>query len=64
MGRPRKTETRSRQLKFCLTESELENIKRRAEAVGMRPVNFGRALLLDQFRRVARNDPQKAISTR
>ncbi|MGD0188115.1 MAG: plasmid mobilization relaxosome protein MobC [Roseiarcus sp.] len=31
---------------MSLTARELENIKRRAEAVGMRVGNFGRALLL------------------
>ena len=47
MGRPRKTEPRDRQLNLSLTASELQSIERRAQAVGMRPVHFGRALLLD-----------------
>jgi Bacterial mobilisation protein (MobC) len=51
MGRPRKSEPRSRQLNIGLTDSELDSITRRAEAVGMRPVHFGRALLLDQNRK-------------
>jgi Bacterial mobilisation protein (MobC) len=51
MGRPKKSETRSRQLNIGLTDSELDSIRRRAEAVGMRPVHFGRALLLDPSRK-------------
>ena len=47
MGRPKKSEPRDRQLNLSLTASELDSIRRRAEAVGMRPVHFGRALLLD-----------------
>jgi|GEM_PF-2256225 len=46
MGRPRTKEPRNQQLNFSLTQSELESITRRAEAVGLRPVHFGRALLL------------------
>ncbi len=53
MGRPRKSEPRSEQLNLSLTASELASIKRRAEAVGMRPVHFGRALILGQGGRVA-----------
>jgi hypothetical protein len=51
MGRPIKSELRSHQLNLSLTASELESIKRRAYAVGMRPVHFGRAVLLDPDRR-------------
>src|SRR5258707_432539 len=53
MGRPTKSEPRCAQLNLSLTASELANIKRRAEAVGMRPVHFGRALLLDQEREIS-----------
>ena len=43
MGRPKKSsEPRDKQLNLSLTASELESIKRRAEAIGMRPVHFGR----------------------
>ena len=52
MGRPRKSEPRDQQLNLSLTASELESIKRRAQAVGMRPVHFGRALLLDENRKI------------
>lgn len=52
MGRPRKSEPRTKQLNLSLTEAELESICRRAEAVGMRPVHFGRAILLDEARSV------------
>jgi hypothetical protein len=53
MGRPRKSEPRDRQLNLSLTESELASITARALAVGMRPVHFGRALLLDPTRKLA-----------
>jgi hypothetical protein len=46
MGRPPKSEPRCRQLNLSLTEGELERIRQRAQAVGMRPVHFGRALVL------------------
>jgi Bacterial mobilisation protein (MobC) len=46
MGRPRISEPRSRQLNLRLTVSELETISNRAHAIGMRPVHFGRTLLL------------------
>ena len=59
MGRPRKSEPRSQQLNLSLTEGELENIRRRAQAVGMRPVQFGRAVLLAQGGKVtATREPQ------
>jgi Bacterial mobilisation protein (MobC) len=48
MGRPTTSEPRNRQLNFSLTESELESIRQRAASVGMRPVHFGRRLLLEQ----------------
>jgi hypothetical protein len=53
MGRPRKSEPRDRQLNLSLTESELASIAARASAVGMRPVHFGRALLLDPHRKLS-----------
>jgi hypothetical protein len=46
MARPHKSEPRDRQLNVGLTATEYESLVRRAEAVGMRPVHFGRALLL------------------
>jgi Mobilization protein NikA len=58
MGRPRKNEPRDRQLNLCLTAAEFDSIQRRAAAIGMRPVHFGRAVLLDQSRKVAtRSEP-------
>jgi hypothetical protein len=48
MTRPVKREPRIRQLNLSLTDSELDDIRRRAEAVGMRPVHFGRALIFNQ----------------
>lgn len=53
MGRPKKSEPRYKQFNLSLTESELESIRQRALAVGMRPVHFGRALLLDPARRLS-----------
>jgi hypothetical protein len=53
MGRPKKSEPRCEQLNLSLTASELESIKKRALAVGMRPVHFGRSLLLDRDRQLA-----------
>jgi Bacterial mobilisation protein (MobC) len=47
MGRPRKPEIRDRQLNLSLTEREYEGLRKRAEAVGMRPVHFGRAMLVN-----------------
>jgi hypothetical protein len=52
MPRAKKSEPRSRQFNLSLTEAELASIKRRAEAVGMRPVHFGRALLFAKGSRV------------
>ena len=46
MARPRKSETRDRQLNLSLTATEYENIVKRANALGMRPVHFGRTVLL------------------
>ncbi|GLR89754.1 hypothetical protein GCM10007857_64680 [Bradyrhizobium iriomotense] len=54
MGRPRKSEPRDRQFNLSLTASEYESVVRRAEALGMRPVHFGRALLCREEGRAAR----------
>jgi hypothetical protein len=53
MGPPKKSEPRCAQLNLSLTETELASIRRRAEAVGMRPVHFGRAVLLGHGVKVA-----------
>ena len=58
MGRTRKSEPRSHQLNLSLTASELESIRSRAEAVGMRPVHFGRALILDEMRSSKKQPPR------
>jgi hypothetical protein len=47
MGRPRKSDPRTRQLNLSLTDAEYESITQRARALGMRPVHFGRAMLLN-----------------
>jgi hypothetical protein len=63
MGRPRTSEPRDRQLNVGLTATEYENFVRRAEAVGMRPVHFGRALLLGQSgASVGKSEPANNIS--
>jgi hypothetical protein len=59
MGRPTTFEPRSRQLNLSLTDGELETIRRRAQALGMRPVHFGRAVLLGQDHKPAvRREPE------
>jgi hypothetical protein len=63
MGRPRKSEPRNRQLNLSLSESEWASITARALAVGMRPVHFGRAMLLDPNRRIlAKNEANSNIT--
>jgi Bacterial mobilisation protein (MobC) len=52
MARPKKSEPRDRQFNLSLTARELESIKLRAHALGMRPIYFGRALLLDPARKL------------
>jgi mobilization protein NikA len=47
MGRPTVSDPRDRQLKLNLTIAEYESLVARARAVGMRPVHFGRALLVN-----------------
>src|ERR1700723_3590784 len=61
MGRPRKSEPRCEQLNLSLTTYELESIRRRAEAVGLRPVHFGRALLLDHRTLAIKHEPSGHI---
>jgi Bacterial mobilisation protein (MobC) len=46
MGRPKASNLRDVQLKLNLTAAEYECIVRRADAIGMRPVYFSRALVL------------------
>jgi hypothetical protein len=62
MGRPRKSEPRCEQLNLSLTTAELASIKRRAEAVGMRPVHFGRAVLLAQDRPSAVKQTPRSVN--
>jgi hypothetical protein len=49
MGRPKASNLRDVQLKLNLTAAEYECIVRRADAIGMRPVYFSRALVLVQM---------------
>jgi hypothetical protein len=60
MSRPRKHIRRDHQLNFSLTQAELETIRTRAMAAGMRVVDFGRALLLRERRAPA--VPDHAVS--
>jgi hypothetical protein len=53
MGRPTTSEPRNKQLNLSLTSNEFESVRLRAKSVGMRPVHFGRAILLDERRKVA-----------
>lgn len=46
MPRPRTKNPRNNQLNLHFTAAEIGEIKARAEALGMRPVAFGRTLLL------------------
>ena len=46
MGRPKKFELRDRRLNLNLTAAEYEGLVQRSKDVGMRPVHFGRALVL------------------
>lgn len=50
MPRSKSSEPRDRQFNLSLTASELASIKRRAEALGLRPVHLGRLLILDERR--------------
>jgi hypothetical protein len=52
MGRSKKQEPRDRQLNLSLTQSEFEQLTRRAEAFAMRPIHFSRALLFDTALRI------------
>jgi Bacterial mobilisation protein (MobC) len=58
MGRPNKTtEPRDKQLNLSLTTAEFDNLCQRAAALGLRPVHFGRALVLDQGRTLEKSTP-------
>jgi hypothetical protein len=46
MGRPKINQPRSEQLNLSFTVGELASIKSRAEALGLRPAQFGRLVLL------------------
>jgi len=53
MGRPKQIEPRSQQLNLSFSARELEDIKARAHALGMRPSHFGRSLLLERKKQPA-----------
>src|SRR4051794_29088734 len=50
MGRPKKENPRDRQLNIHLTAGELATVVTRAAAFGMRPVDYGRWVLIDNGR--------------
>lgn len=52
MGRPKVVEPRKERLNLSFTLAELDDIKRRAQALGMRPAHFGRGVLLDTTKNV------------
>jgi hypothetical protein len=62
MARPRKSESRNRQFNLSLTARELDSIRQRAAALGMRPAHFGRAVLLDPKSKIVVT-PQPGAST-
>jgi hypothetical protein len=64
MARPRKSEPRDKQFNLSLTASELESIKQRSTALGMRPVHFGRAVLLNGTVRAPANSEAKTHAQR
>ncbi|WP_441234508.1 plasmid mobilization protein [Bradyrhizobium sp. 930_D9_N1_4] len=49
MGKPKSKEPRNQQFNLSLTLRELTEIKRRAHALGLRPVHFGRNALLEKL---------------
>ncbi len=61
MGRPKKIEPRNSQLNLSLTARELETIRRRAEAVGLRPVHFSRQLLLAYSAEIVKDSSDNAV---
>jgi mobilization protein NikA len=61
MGRPTKSEPRSQQFNLSLSISEIESIRRRAAALGMRPAHFGRELLLNQSRALPRSTEKSHV---
>jgi hypothetical protein len=62
MGRSKSKEPRDRQLNVSLTATEYESLVRRAQALGMRTVHLGRALLLDQNREIPRKPEASNIA--
>ncbi len=60
MGRPTKKDKRDRQLNLKLTAGELDWVRRRASATGMRPVDFARAQLFVARRARAIRRPEAA----
>ena len=64
MARPRKSDPRDRQLNLSLSATEYESIVRRANALGMRPVHFGRAVLLAEKKLPAVKNTQESGMSR
>jgi Bacterial mobilisation protein (MobC) len=64
VARPKTPEPRTEQLNIGLTRAELDSIKKRAESVGMRPVHFGRLLLLQNGKPVDPGAAEKSSTDR
>lgn len=56
MSRPKISDPRNQQLNLHFTASELASIKKRAEALGMRPVHFSRSVLLSEKHSLPQNE--------
>jgi hypothetical protein len=54
MARPKVKEKRDKQLNLKITARELELLRARAAAAGVRPVDYGRARLFAEWRATAR----------
>ena len=52
MGRPKTTEPRNRQINLSLTQGEYDGIVQRAGALGLRPVHYSRALVLNDRKNI------------
>jgi hypothetical protein len=50
MGRPKTDDPRDQQLNLSLTRAEMETLRTRARDRGMRPGEYGRALIFQQSR--------------
>lgn len=61
MGRPKLTLKRDQQLNLRFTPPEYEEVKTRAETYGLRPIDYGRAVLLNERREFEATRPVGTI---